>query len=267
MCYGAMNLFAQMNVNYVKLEHTACLGKCPVYTISINVNGDLIYYGFENVRYKGNQGIKLDSMKTKKLFTYINKQKISTLPDSYVDKSIDLPTMNLTFYINKKIKTIKNCSTGPEWLTKIASEIDKIWNEIEREKDIVKIDGPTNLDINYPPAVEPEKPNRNTEAIFEFVEWMPEYPAGEEALNNYLEKNIQYPKQASDNKIEGKVIVNFIVNEDGSLSNIKLVRGIGFGCDEEAIRLIQSMPKWKPGKQNGKPVKVYMNQLITFVEK
>jgi protein TonB len=83
-------------------------------------------------------------------------------------------------------------------------------------------------------------------------------------LNAYLSKNIKYPKQANENGVQGRVVLQFVVNEDGDISDIKVVRGIGSGCDQEAMRVVNSMPKWKPGKQNGKAVKVSFSLPILF---
>ena len=94
-----------------------------------------------------------------------------------------------------------------------------------------------------------------------FVEQMPVYNGD---LNAFISKNIQYPELARTNGIEGRVAVQFVVNEDGSITDVKVTRGIGGGCDEEAVRVIKSMPKWKPGRNNGVPVKVYFTQPITF---
>lgn len=93
------------------------------------------------------------------------------------------------------------------------------------------------------------------------VEQMPEASFN---LEEYLGKNINYPDLAAKNNIQGRIIVQFIVEEDGSLSDITVVRGIGSGCDEEAIRVIKKMPKWKPGRQNGQPTRVYYTLPVTF---
>lgn len=87
-------------------------------------------------------------------------------------------------------------------------------------------------------------------------EIMPVFPGGEEALIKYLKENVVYPKLAYNNKIEGRVEVDFIIERDGSISNVKIRRPLGYGCDEEAMRVIRNMPRWKPGMQDGKPVRV-----------
>ncbi|MBQ6305506.1 MAG: energy transducer TonB [Bacteroidales bacterium] len=92
--------------------------------------------------------------------------------------------------------------------------------------------------------------------IFQIVEEMPAFPGGEAKLMEYVAKNIKYPQIARETGIQGRVFVGFVVEPDGSISNVKLLRGIGGGCDEEAMRVIKSLPKWKPGKQRGKAVRV-----------
>ncbi len=97
--------------------------------------------------------------------------------------------------------------------------------------------------------------------IFTYVEQMPQ-PSVD--INAYLSKNLHYPDAARENNIEGRVILQFVVNEDGVVSDIQVMRGIGGGCDEEAVRVLKAMPPWKPGKQNGKAVKVRYNLPISF---
>jgi Ca-activated chloride channel family protein len=100
--------------------------------------------------------------------------------------------------------------------------------------------------------------------VFTIVESMPEFPGGESALENFLKNNIFYPKAARENHIQGTVYITFVVEKDGSLSDIKVLRGIGGGCDEEALRVVKLMPKWIPGKQNGKAVKVQYTLAVRF---
>ena len=102
------------------------------------------------------------------------------------------------------------------------------------------------------------------EEIFAFVEVMPEYPGGEDALIRFLQKNIRYPADAVSKNIQGTVMVEIIVEKDGSISHPRVVKGIGGGCNEESLRVIKLMPKWKPAKQVGKYVRVYYAIPITF---
>lgn len=101
-------------------------------------------------------------------------------------------------------------------------------------------------------------------ALIEVVEDSPEFIGGDEAFYKYLAENIKYPEQAKNEKIQGRVFVTFIIEADGSVTNAKVLRGIGGGCDEEALRVVNAMPKWKPGMQKGKPVRVNYNLPILF---
>lgn len=105
----------------------------------------------------------------------------------------------------------------------------------------------------------------NNDSVFEVVEQMPEYPGGFAAMSTYLGKNIKYPEQAKKDKISGRVFVSFVVEKDGVVSGVKILRGIGGGCDEEALRVVSAMPNWKPGKNDaGKAVRVKYNLPIKF---
>jgi periplasmic protein TonB len=101
--------------------------------------------------------------------------------------------------------------------------------------------------------------------VFEIVEQNPEFPGGMGELNKYLGKNIKYPAAASRANVSGKVFMTFVVNVDGSIQDVSVLKGLGFGCDEEAIRVVRSMPKWRPGKQSGRPVRVKYNLPVSFV--
>ena len=92
--------------------------------------------------------------------------------------------------------------------------------------------------------------------VLEKAEVMPEFPGGEQAMMKFVSENVQYPEKAKEKEISGRVLVGFIVEKDGSVNEVKIVRGIGGGCDEEAVRVVKAMPKWKPGKQDGKTVRV-----------
>src|SRR5687768_17422126 len=101
--------------------------------------------------------------------------------------------------------------------------------------------------------------------LFTVVEQMPEFPGGEEAMNQFLNDNLQYPQMAKEQGIQGKVWIGFIVNKSGKITNVEVLRGIGGGCDEEAARVVKKMPDWKPGRQSGRPVKVKFRFPINFV--
>jgi protein TonB len=96
------------------------------------------------------------------------------------------------------------------------------------------------------------------------VEQQPSFPGGEAARLKYFGQNIKYPQEAREMNIQGTVYVGFVVEPNGSISNIKILRGIGGGCDEEAMRMVSGMPDWNPGKQRGRAVRVQFNLGVRF---
>jgi TonB family protein len=105
----------------------------------------------------------------------------------------------------------------------------------------------------------------NNDGVFTVVEQNPEFPGGLSELGRYIGKNIRYPTAAQRANVQGKVFLQFVVGKDGDIRDPKIMKGIGFGCDEEALRIALNMPRWNPGKQNGKAVAVQYNLPIAFV--
>ena len=106
-------------------------------------------------------------------------------------------------------------------------------------------------------AAEPEK-------VFDMVEQMPTFPGGQQELMSYLGKNIKYPTIAQENGTQGRVIIQFVVERDGTITDVHVARGVDPYLDKEAVRVVQSMPKWIPGKQNGKAVRVKFTVPVMF---
>jgi len=103
------------------------------------------------------------------------------------------------------------------------------------------------------------------DTIYTLVKTMPEFPGGMNGLMTYLKDNIRYPEQAKHESIQGKVFVSFVIEEDGSVTQVKVLRGIGGGCDEEAVRVVSNMPRWEPGRnENGEPVRVQYNLPVRY---
>ena len=102
------------------------------------------------------------------------------------------------------------------------------------------------------------------DAVYSVVEKMPEFPGGQAALIKYLSENVEYPLIAKENGIQGRVLCEFIVDKDGSITEVKVTRSVDPSLDKEAMRVIKSMPKWNPGKQKGKPVRVKYTMPINF---
>ncbi len=127
------------------------------------------------------------------------------------------------------------------------------------------IEGDPNAEIKIEePAGNAEVTEDNGIRDFASVEVMPEFPGGQSAWGKYLQKTMKYPPIARENNITGRVIVSFVVEKNGDLSDIKVLRGIGGGCDEEAVRVLKAAPSWKPGIQNGRSVRVQYTMPIFF---
>ncbi|MBR6884096.1 MAG: energy transducer TonB [Prevotella sp.] len=109
-----------------------------------------------------------------------------------------------------------------------------------------------------------QKGNTEPQDVFDVVEDMPQYPGGMQAMLSFLQENITYPKDAQEKKISGRVLVTFVVEKDGSISNVETVKSVFPSLDEEAVRIVKAMPNWKPGKQNGKVVRVKYTLPISF---
>jgi protein TonB len=120
-------------------------------------------------------------------------------------------------------------------------------------------------DIAAPIAKENKEIVQEEEKPFVNVEQMPEYPGGQREMQKFIAANLKYPVIASEMGVQGTVVVQFVVGRDGKIGSIKVLRGIGSGCDEEAIRVLQKMPAWSPGRQGGKPVLVYYTLPFKFV--
>ena len=111
---------------------------------------------------------------------------------------------------------------------------------------------------------EPVKPKVEENKVFEYVEQMPSFPGGTGALMQYLSKNIKYPPFAEENNIQGRVICTFVVERDGSVSDVRIARSVDPSLDKEAICVVSGMPKWIPGRQNGQMVRVKYTLPVTF---
>jgi protein TonB len=109
------------------------------------------------------------------------------------------------------------------------------------------------------PVVDPDEGK-----VFTIVEEMPSFPGGEEKMLEYIQKNVKYPALARENNITGRVYVTFVIDKDGKIKDARILRGIGGGCDEEALRVVKSMPDWKAGRQNGRSVQVQFNLPVNF---
>jgi protein TonB len=127
----------------------------------------------------------------------------------------------------------------------------------------VSLEGDDGLTVEPPPPPPPQEPGK-PEPRFTSVEQMPEFPGGAAAMQAFIEANLDYPQAAKAKDIQGRVIVRFAVERDGRITEVEAVRKLDPECDKEAVRMVKTMPKWKPGKQNGQAVPVYMNLPVSF---
>ncbi len=148
---------------------------------------------------------------------------------------------------------------APEVIEVVQEKVDTKVN-LSMEDDQSK----AQIQTYTPPPPPKPKEEEVTDEIFVVVENQPEFPGGTTAMMKFLNDNIKYPVIAQENGIQGRVICNFVVERDGSITDVQVVRGVDPSLDKEAIRVIQQMPKWKPGSQRGKPVRVRFTLPVLF---
>ena len=152
----------------------------------------------------------------------------------------------------------------PPEVPKIAEVINIVEDdvEIDDELDIADVEADQDTEVEIV-AMQEEEEEEEAEVFF-IVENMPEFPGGDLALRKHIADNVKYPEIAKENGLSGKVFVQFVINQRGEVENVKIARGVDPALDKEAIRVVQGLPKWKPGSQRGKPVKVSYTVPINF---
>ncbi len=186
---------------------------------------------------------------------------------SYDRREIDPSLLNRTVEVDEEMVEITNQEEQkpqPVEVPKQTTQLEIVQDDVEVEDIEINADVDQNEVIEEYVPVEVEEEEVQEQEIFQIVEEMPAYPGGDAKLMEYVAKNIKYPQIARETGIQGRVFVGFVVEPDGSVSNVKVLRGIGGGCDEEAMRVVKSMPKWKPGKQRGKAVRVSYMLPVNF---
>lgn len=137
--------------------------------------------------------------------------------------------------------------------------------EVAEEFELEDTEADENTEVVYQEVEVVEEVEETSNEIFMIVEQMPTFPGGEEALRKFLAKEVKYPVIAQENGIQGRVFVKFVINANGEVSNVEVARPFDPNLDKEAIRVVKSMPKWSPGMQRGKPVRVAYVVPINFV--
>ena len=186
---------------------------------------------------------------------------------SYDKREIDPSLLTREVVIDEEMVEItkqEEQKPQPVEMPKQTTQLEIVQDDVEVEDIEINADVDQNEVIDDYVPVEVEEEDVSEQEIFQIVEEMPAYPGGEQKLMEYVAKNIKYPQIARETGIQGRVFVSFVVEPDGSVSNVKVLRGIGGGCDEEAMRVVKSLPKWKPGKQRGKAVRVSYMLPVNF---
>ncbi len=199
---------------------------------------------------------------------------IETKKDAKVEKKTETPKVEQV----QKVEKVKSSIAFTPPVIKKDSEVKpeeemKTQDELKETKTAIgafDVKGNDESGGTVLKAVEeiatPEPPKQEAEQnkVFDVVEQQPQFPGGMGALNQWLGSNIKYPAMAAENGIEGRVIVQFVVERDGSVSGVHVVRGVDSSLDREATRVVAQMPKWIPGKQNGSAVRVKYTVPVTF---
>lgn len=155
---------------------------------------------------------------------------------------------------NSMVPNLQKTNTTLFWerVKKVKADIDAFWNRLD------------SLESNEVPDTVIQQSKSGSGKVFDVVEQMPSFPGGMGAMMQYLSSNIKYPKEAEKKGIQGRVLLSFIVQTDGSITDVRISKSVDPSLDKEAIRVVKSMPKWIPGKQNGQPVRVKYTFPVTF---
>ena len=161
----------------------------------------------------------------------------------------------LAIFVIGCVYAFVKCQGNNEAIEKTAPNIETTVEENQKQGAEQNVN---NEQQNY------NTPQDSQEKVYDVVEVMPSFPGGQSALMQYLGNNIQYPVEAQENGVQGRVIISFVVDKDGSISHVKVAKSADSALDREAMRVVESMPKWIPGKQNGECVRVRYSVPVVF---
>ena len=169
----------------------------------------------------------------------------------------------VSFFVEKdgSISNVEVIKSVHELLDK---EALRVVNAMPKWKPGMENGQPVRTRFFVPISFKSQQCAEDKEEVSEFLEDMPEFPGGQKAMMQWIAQNIQYPKEAVDGHIEGRVVVSFVVEKDGSISNAEVKRSIHESLDKEALRVVNAMPKWKPGMENGQPVRARFHIPVSF---
>lgn len=187
----------------------------------------------------------------------INVVKVEGIADIIAEEEIEIT----------RVEEIKAPPPPPPPAQVVTEVLNVVEDDVEVEvQDFSSEDTQTEAQVQtyVAPVAVVEEEEESAQQIFTVVEEMPKFPGGEAKLLEFINKGIKYPVIAQENGIQGRVICSFVVNRDGTVVDAEVVRGVDPSLDKEALRVINTMPKWTPGKQRGKPVRVKYTVPITF---
>jgi periplasmic protein TonB len=184
---------------------------------------------------------------------------------TYDRKVVDLGVLEQDFVEEEDIPVTRQETPPPPPPPDPSTELVIVEDDVEIEQEfVIDVEATATTVVRDYVPIQVKEEEIAEEVIFTIVEENPSFPDGDEARMRYLAQNIKYPQMARESGIQGIVFVTFVVERDGNITDVRLLRGIGGGCDEEAIRVVKGMPRWTPGKQRGQPVRVQFNLPIRF---
>ncbi len=184
----------------------------------------------------------------------------------YERPEVSLGTLEIDFIEEEDIPITRQEQPPPPPPPEPSQELIIVDDDVELEEEFtIDMDADVFTEVQeFTPIQFEEEEEVDEDVIFTVVEDQPQFPGGEEARQKFLEDNLRYPQMAREAGIQGTVFVTFVVETDGSVTDVQILRGIGGGCDQEAVRVVQMMPRWEPGRQRGQPVRVQFNMPIRF---
>ena len=214
-----------------------------------------------NARVENTQEVELSSLNEAKEKPKVEKPKEVEIkqPEKMPEKVVS--SVKFTEPVIKKDSLVKeeNQMKDQEKLNETKEAIGALDVKGNSDKgEVVKLE---QAEIEQP---KPEPKKEEDNKVFDVVEQQPTFPGGQAALLQWLGQNIHYPAVAEEQGIQGRVVVSFVVEKDGSISSVQVVRGVDPSLDKEAVRVVKAMPRWTPGKQNGQAVRVKYNVPVTF---
>lgn len=184
----------------------------------------------------------------------------------YERTEFDLGTLEMEIIEEEEIPITRQEQPPPPPPPEPSTELIIVDDDVEIDEEfIIDIEATVFTQVQEFAPIIVEEEEVEEDVIFTVVEDQPSFPGGEEARIRYLNENLRYPQMAREAGIQGTVFITFVVERDGSVTDVRVLRGIGGGCDEEAVRVVRNMPRWTPGRQRGQPVRVQFNMPIRFV--